>query len=121
DIITVSSALGDLSNFPKVADRLQQGLLNEMFLGRLMIKPQGLISKAAFRFDAGAAVPADVPGGDPDATVPGSSTLEPVLKTGANVRAWYRGISQGGIMGGALTALAPDFVRGSLGVAGMNY
>lgn len=121
DIVTVTGALGDLSNFPKVADRLQQGLLNEMFLGRLMINPGGLVSKAAFRFDPGVADPAAVPGGDPDATVPGDSSLEAVLKTGPDVRAWYRGISQGGIMGGALMALAPDFDRGSLGVAGMNY
>ncbi len=121
DIVTVSGALMNLSNFPKVADRLQQGLLNEMFLGRLMILPDGLVSKAAFRFDPEAPSPANVPGGDGDATVPGDSSLEAAIRTGQNERAWYRGISQGGIMGGALMALAPDFDRGALGVAAMNY
>ena len=36
-------------------------------------------------------------------------------------RLFYDGNSQGGIMGGALTALAPDFDRAVLGVPGMNY
>ncbi len=34
---------------------------------------------------------------------------------------YYNGNSQGGIMGGALTAVAPDFTRASLGVPAMNY
>ncbi|MBN8867692.1 MAG: hypothetical protein J0H98_09060, partial [Solirubrobacterales bacterium] len=121
DAITVTSALGDLSKFPQVTDRLQQGLLNEMYLARLMIHPDGLASKAAFRFDPDDPDPAEVPGGNGDATVPPDSTLQPAIVTGPNVRAWYRGISQGGIMGGALMALAPDFDRGALGVAAMNY
>jgi len=121
DFVTVSTALGDLSHFPKVADRLQQGLLNEMYLARLMIHPQGLVSRAAFRYDPEAADPSEVPGGDGDAEVPAETDLEPAILTGPNVRAWYRGISQGGIMGGALMALAPDFDRGALGVAAMNY
>ncbi|MDQ2700831.1 MAG: hypothetical protein M3Y23_05825, partial [Actinomycetota bacterium] len=74
----------------------------------------------AFRFDAEAADPAEVPG-NPDDNVPGGSSLEPVLKTGSSERAFYRGNSQGGIMGGALTALAPDFDQSSLGVTAMNY
>ncbi len=121
DILSVSQALGDLSGFPKVADRLQQGLLNELYLARLMIHPRGLVSKAAFRVDPDAPDPDDVPGGDGDMTVPANSPLDQTIVTGNKVRAWYRGISQGGIMGGALMALAPDFDRGALGVAGMNY
>jgi hypothetical protein len=121
DLLTVVGALSDLSKFPQVADRLQQGLLNEMFLARLMIHPDGLASKAAFRFDPDSVDPVEVPGGDGDATVPSSSSLGAAIVTGPNVRAWYRGISQGGIMGGALMALAPDFDKGSLGVGGMNY
>ncbi len=121
DIVTVSGALANLSNFPKVADRLQQGLLNELFLGRLMIHPDGLVSKRAFRFDPSDADPAEVPAGAGNNNVPANSPLDAVLRTGPNVRAWYRGISQGGIMGGALMALAPDFDRGALGVAAMNY
>jgi hypothetical protein len=34
---------------------------------------------------------------------------------------FYNGNSQGGIMGGALTAVAPDFTRAALGVPAMNY
>ncbi len=34
---------------------------------------------------------------------------------------FYNGNSQGGIMGGALTAVTPDFTRASLGVPAMNY
>jgi len=121
DVLPVTRALGDLSKFPQVADRLQQGLLNELFLARLMIHPNGLVSKAAFRFDPDAADPAEVPGGDGNEDVANDSPLEPALMAGPDVRAWYRGISQGGIMGGALMALAPDFDKGSLGVGAMNY
>ena len=113
DIVTVGGALGNLSKFPQVADRLQQGLLNELFLGRLMIHPDGLVSKAAFRIDPEAADPAPVPGGNGNAIVPENSTLEKAIVTGPDVRAWYRGISQGGIMGGALMALAPDSTIGT--------
>ncbi|MGK2954110.1 MAG: hypothetical protein ACSLFI_00305 [Solirubrobacterales bacterium] len=102
DIGTVVDALIDLSNFPKVADRLQQGLLNELYLTRLMIHPDGLISDPQFRVDTG------------------DMNSDPVIDTTTG-RAYYRGNSQGGIMGGALTALAPDFDRASLGVSGMNY
>jgi hypothetical protein len=38
-----------------------------------------------------------------------------------NSHLYYDGNSQGGILGGALTALAPDFNRAVLGVPGMNY
>jgi hypothetical protein len=102
DIGTVVDALTDLSSFPKVADRLQQGLLNELYLSRLMIHPDGLISDPEFRVDSG------------------DMNSDPVIDTSTG-RAFYRGNSQGGIMGGALTALAPDFDRASLGVSAMNY
>ena len=36
-------------------------------------------------------------------------------------RLFFDGNSQGGIMGGGLTAVAPDFDRAVLGVPGMNY
>ncbi len=102
DLGTVVSALNDLSNFPKVADRLQQGLLNELFLARLMVHPDGLVSAPGFHVD-----PMDM----------GS---DPVINTSTG-RAFYRGNSQGGILGGALTALAPDFDRAALGVSAMNF
>ena len=42
DLPNTAGILADLSDFPELADRLQQGLLNELFLGRLMIHPAGL-------------------------------------------------------------------------------
>jgi hypothetical protein len=38
-----------------------------------------------------------------------------------SARLAYNGNSQGGILGGALTALAPDFTHAALGVPAMNY
>ena len=38
----------DLSRFPTLTDRTQQGFLNFLFLGRLMIHPQGLASNSEF-------------------------------------------------------------------------
>jgi hypothetical protein len=95
DIPNVVSAIGDLSRFNTVADRMQQGFLNQLMLGRLMIHPQGLSSNAAFQKN-------------------GRSVID-------TRRLFYDGNSQGGIMGGALTAVAPDFERAVLGATGMNY
>ncbi len=96
DVPNAISILKNFSGFPSLADRLQQGLLNGLLLGRLMIHPQGLVSQAAFRSPAGA----------------------PLIDT-SNL--YYDGNSQGGIFGGALTAIAPDFRRAVLGVPGMDY
>src|SRR3954454_10492714 len=96
DIPNVATILTDLSNFNTLADRVQQGMLNFLYLGRLMIHPDGLSTGPAFQ-DAG-----------------GKSLLD-------TRRLFYDGNSQGGIIGGALTAVAPDFNRATLGVPGMNY
>jgi hypothetical protein len=95
DTLNDAGALVDLNRFPAVIDRLQQGALNSLFLGRLMLDPAGLASSAPFR-----------PGGTPDIE---TSSL------------YYDGNSQGGIMGGLLTALAPDWRHAVLGVTGMDY
>jgi hypothetical protein len=92
-------ALQNLSSFPKITDRLQQGLLDELYLGRAMISPSGFTTDAAFHQDGTLATP----------SVLNISHL------------YYNGNSQGGIMGGALTAVSPDFTRASLGVPAMNY
>ena len=42
----------------------------------------------------------------------------PVIDTS---KLYYNGNSQGGILGGALTAVSPDFTRASLGVPAMGY
>jgi hypothetical protein len=99
DLPVVAGALQDLSRFPAIPDRLQQGLLDELYLGRAMISPGGFTTDPAFHQD-------------------GTLASGPVLDTS---RLFYNGNSQGGIMGGALTAVSPDFTRASLGVPAMNY
>jgi hypothetical protein len=88
-------ALADVNMLPAVIDRLQQGILNMLYLGRLMIDPQGFASNPAFQL-----------GG------------EPVIDTS---RLYYDGNSDGGILGGVLTAVAPDFRRAVLGVTGADF
>jgi hypothetical protein len=95
DIGTVVGILQDMSNFPQLADRVQQGILNTLFLGRLMKHDEGLAAHPAFRDDG----------------VPLIDTTE----------LFYDGNSQGGIIGGAATAVAQDWTRAVLGVPGMNY
>jgi hypothetical protein len=95
----VSNAIGilqDLGKFPTLTDRLQQAMLNQLYLARLMINPQGFVSNAAFQ---------DGNGG-------------PVIDTSA---VFYDGNSQGGIFGGTVVAISQDITRGVLGVPGMNY
>jgi hypothetical protein len=89
-------ALRDLSKFPPLPDRLQQGFLDFIYLGRLMSQPDGFAGDAAFRFG-------------------GQSAID------TNKGVFYYGNSQGGIAGGALTAVEPDVTRSVLYVPGMNY
>ncbi len=99
DVPAVINALKNASNFPTVPDRLQQGLLDELYLGRLLDNPAGFATNAAFHQN-------------------GTLETGSVLNTS---HLFYNGNSQGGIMGGALTAVSPDFTRASLGVPAMNY
>ena len=92
--------LSNLGRFPELTDRVQQGLLNELLLGRLMTRPTGFVTDDAFHVDAN------------DINSP--STID-------ESNLYYQGISQGGILGGALTAISPDFTRAYLGVPAMNY
>ena len=96
DVGNAITTLGEFSGFPTMADRLQQGVLNQIFLGRLMIRDGGLNSVAELkRADGGQ------------------------LFDTAHLD--YDGNSQGGIMGLMLTAVSPDIERSVLGVPGMNY
>jgi hypothetical protein len=95
DIPNAAGVLQDISGMPTIADRLQQGMLNALVLGRLMAHPQGLASSPLLQ-DGGV----------------------PIVQTG---RIFYDGNSQGGIIGGALTTLSPDSARAVLGVPGMNF
>jgi hypothetical protein len=103
DLTNTIGILGDMGRFNELADRLQQGLLNEIFLGRLMINPNGFATHEAFSADG------TNPVGVGNAYVIDPSHL------------YYNGNSQGAIEGGALVAVSPDLTRGSLGVGGMNY
>ena len=95
DIGNAVATLQNFARFPALTDRLQQGFVNFLYLGRLMIHPDGFATNAAFQDE-------------------GRSVID-------TRRLFYDGNSQGGIFGGALTALAPDFTRAVLGVPGMNY
>ena len=106
DIPTVAAIIGDLSNFPSLADRAQQGFLNFMYLGRALVHPEGFAANAAFRDAAGK---------------PLIHTTNRTDGKGEPAKLFYDGNSQGGIMGGSLVALSPDIHRGILGVTGMNY
>jgi len=95
DVPNIATMLVDMSNFPTLPDRVQQGMLAHLFLGRLIKDPRGFAAHPAFRY-----------GG------------KPVLRAGSVL---YDGNSQGGIIGGALVAVSQDVTRAALGVPGMNY
>lgn len=96
DLPNLAKILGDLSHFPEQADRMVQGILNQQFLGRLLNHPQGFASSPAFRNGA------DVP----------------LVANGSTV---FVGNSQGGILGGAASALSNEWTNVVLGVPGINY
>ena len=96
DIPNVAVTLNDLSNFATLPDRLQQSMLNFQFLARLMKEPSGFVTDPAFQDAAG----------------------DPLIQTGA---VFFNGNSQGGIMGGAATAISKEWTRAALGVPAMNY
>ncbi|MGK5740284.1 hypothetical protein [Micromonospora sp. URMC 103] len=97
DVPYVAGTFDDLSAFPAVVDRLQQSFLNFLFLGRTMVHPRGFAADPAFQDARG----------------------RPLVDTAGGLH--YDGNSQGGINGGALTAIAQDWTRSVLGVPGMNY
>jgi hypothetical protein len=96
DVPNVLATVNDASRFPSIPDRLQQGMLDTLLLGRLMVARDGLTTAAAFRDAAG----------------------QPVF---ARRDLSYDGNSLGGILGGATTAVATDWTRAVLGVPGMNF
>lgn len=95
DIPNALTITVELGRFSTLADRMQQAMLNFLYLGRALIHPNGLPSHPAFQVD-------------------GHSVID-------TSRLFYNGGSQGGIVGGSLTAVAPDFTRAHLGVPAMNY
>ena len=103
DLTNTISILQNMSKFPELAERLQQGLINGLYLGRLLDNNDGFVTDEAFTVDGDDGVNTDD---------------DPVIDTS---RLYYNGNSQGAIFGGAWMALSPDATRGSLGVGGMNY
>ena len=95
DEALAARVVANLSRFPVLVDRLQQAVLNTLFLARLMVNPAGLSANPAFQAGGGS-----------------------VLDTS---HVYYYGNSQGGIIGGVLAAVSPDVRRGVLGVTGMDY
>ena len=108
DIGLIISSLGDMSNFNKAIDRMQQGFVNFLMISRALAHPDGFADEPAFQMTHNLGTP----------ITPGSAID---TSAGEDTRGYYVGISQGGIMGGALTALSPDADRGILGVPGINY
>jgi len=97
DVPNALLALSDLSYFPILADRTQQGELNFLYLQRLMISPGGFATNSAFQYPSG------------------KSFID--LADGV----YYDGNSQGGIYGGTVCAVSIDVRRCALGVPGMDY
>lgn len=96
DLPNLATILGDLSHFPEQADRMVQGLLNQQFLGRLLNHPKGFASSPAFQTTDGT----------------------PLLAVDKTV---FVGNSQGGILGGAISAVSTEWSNVVLGVPGMDY
>ena len=55
DLANVATILADMSNFPSLADRSQQGFLNFLFLGRALAHPGGFATDPAFQGPSGRA------------------------------------------------------------------
>jgi hypothetical protein len=97
DVPNAVYALDDLSRFPFLTDRVQEGELAFLYLARLMVHPQGFSSSAAFQWD---------------------DTHQSFIDTS---QAFYDGNSQGGIYGGTVCAVSVDVRHCVLGVPGMDY
>ncbi|MCU1358334.1 MAG: hypothetical protein JWM89_3752 [Acidimicrobiales bacterium] len=96
DVASIVKSFKDLSEFRSLPDRLQQGHLGFLLLGRLLRSPQGFASDKAFQDHAGKAI----------------------LDAG---HVSLLGASQGGILGGVASALTNDWQQVILAVPGMGY
>src|SRR5207248_11609089 len=87
DVGNVVQILQDNGKFATLADRLQQAILNYQFLARLMKDGRGFASSPAFQVGS-----------------PAHSAFAPGYVA-------YNGNSQGGIFGGAVTAVPKQWTR----------
>lgn len=100
DVSYAKKWAANFSLWPAVPARLDQSMVDFMYLGRALVHPRGLSTSSSFR----------------------SFTTQGAMASVFNPdHLYYLGASQGGILGGTLMALEPDVVRGVLVVAGMNY
>jgi hypothetical protein len=95
DIGLVATALQNMSDFNVNVDHMLQGFVNFQFLARLINSTKGFATSADFK--------------------QGSTVRFEVGKC------QYQGYSQGGIMGGALSAVSNEWTKAVLGVPGENY
>jgi hypothetical protein len=91
------SVTNNLDAFPALADNLLQALLNAQVLGNVMESTKGFVMSPAFQDRSG----------------------KPLIRPSSGLV--YYGNSEGGIMGGAFTALSTEVHRSVLGVPGMDY
>jgi len=88
----------NLSLFHRIPERLHQGILNHLLLGRLLNDPiNGFGSHPAFQLGQG-----------------GASVID-------SSQVYYSGGSQGGIFGGVVMGVTQEFERGFLAVPAANY
>ena len=92
DLAFFIRSLRDVNQLPVTVDRIQQGILNAMYLGRLMLSPQGFAASPAFQSGGGSLID--------------------------DSQLYFYGNSIGAILGGVLTAVEPDFSRAVLDVGG---
>ncbi|WP_421120306.1 hypothetical protein ACE2AJ_03000 [Aquihabitans daechungensis] len=96
DVPSIVASFEDLTAFRSLPDRLQQGHLGFLLLGRLLASDEGFASDPAFQDDEG----------------------EPTIDTGEVA---LLGASQGGILGGVASALTDDWEQVILAVPGIGY
>ncbi len=93
DLVTVATALSNVTTFANVSERVMQGIINMVVLTRTM---QGVCTE------------------QPELQVDGHLAYDPDER-------YYLGISQGSIYGATYMALTPDVERGVLNVGGIIY
>lgn len=96
DIPSVAAALEELTRFRALPDRMQQGHLAWLLLGRLLASDDGFATDPSFQDGAGQSII------DHD-------------------QISFLGASQGGILGGASSALSDDWTQVILAVPGIGY
>ena len=95
DVPSVVRSFADLTRFRTVPDRLQQGELGFLELGRLLRSQTGFVTDQAFQVDGKPAIDTD--------------------------QVSFLGASQGGVLGAAPSAVTRDWTRVILAVPGIGY